>query len=247
MREIISKHGVDPAKMIWVRNAIDSEYFRRSNGSDADIRQRLGIPARATVVGAVGRLNGEKDYPNLLRSAKLLLARRPDTYFVIVGKGELDQQLRQTAIDMGLAERVIFTGHAHDVRKLFELMDVYALSSTREGLPNTVLEAMAMEVPIVSTDVDGVREAVSDGVEAVLVPARDSERLADAIDRVLGSPDLRAQLITQARKKVESSFSFASRTRRMEDMYRRLLAADPPGDAPAQLADVHGRGISPSS
>jgi glycosyltransferase involved in cell wall biosynthesis len=209
--------------MIWVRNAIDCRYFRRSGRSGSDIRERLGIPPGAQVIGAVGRLNGEKDYPNLFRAAKLLLAKRPDLYFVIVGKGELEQQLRTMAAEMGLADRAIFMGHCHDVRSVFELMDVYALSSTREGLPNTILEAMAMEVPIVATDVDGVKEAVTDGVDAVLVPAQDPARLAEGIDVMLGDADLRTRLVRHARRKVESDFSFAHRTRWMEDLYRRLL------------------------
>lgn len=233
MRGIIGRHAVDPAKMIWVRNAIDCRYFRRSDASNAEMRGSLGIPATATVIGAVGRLNGEKDYPNLLGAAKVLLANRPDVYFVIAGKGELEQELRQMAIDMGVANRVIFMGHFHDVRKVFEMMDVYVLSSTREGLPNTVLEAMAMEVPIVSTDVDGVREAVTGGSEAILVPAQDSEELAKGIALMLDDSDLRNRLVRTARQKVESEFSFAQRTRRMEDMYRRLMSESDTGARPS--------------
>jgi glycosyltransferase involved in cell wall biosynthesis len=223
MRGIIARHGVDPRKLIWVRNAIDSRYFRRSPAPDMAFRASLGIPEGARVVGAVGRLNGEKDYPNLLAAARILTAQHKNLYFVIAGKGELEAELKQLARDWGLTERVVFLGHFHDVRKVFELMDVYALSSTREGLPNTVLEAMAMEVPIVSTDVDGVKEAVSDGCEAVLVPARDSARLADAIREVLDNPALRTRLVRNARRKVESEFSFAHRTRTVEDIYRRVV------------------------
>jgi glycosyltransferase involved in cell wall biosynthesis len=234
MRDIIGRHRVDPAKMIWVRNAIDGAYFRRSPAPDGEMRTQLGIPAGATVVGAVGRLNGEKDYPNLLRAAKRLLVTRPDVYFVIAGKGELEPELRQMAAEMGLAERVIFMGHFHDVRKVFELMDVYVLSSTREGLPNTVLEAMAMEVPIVSTDVDGVKEAVVDGQEAILVPAQDSERLAAGIDLMLEDAGLRSTLVRNARRKIESEFSFARRTRGMEQMYYQLMADAGSGAGGAQ-------------
>jgi glycosyltransferase involved in cell wall biosynthesis len=175
------------------------------------------------VIGAVGRLNGEKDYPNFLAAAKLLLAKRPDLYFIVAGKGELDRELRQSAQDLGIADRVIFLGHFHDVRKVFELMNVYVLSSTREGLPNTVLEAMAMEVPIVSTDVDGVKEAATHDREALLVPARDSAALAEGIERVLTDDALASRLVAAARRKVETEFSFARRTRIVEDLYRRVL------------------------
>lgn len=224
MREIISRHRVAPVKMVWIRNAIDSNYFRRSGAPDPEFRARFGIPPAATVIGAVGRLNGEKDYPTLLGAAKLMLHKRPDLRFVIAGKGELERELRQIAQNLGIAHRVTFMGHFHDVRKVFELMDIYALSSTREGLPNTVLEAMSMEVPIVSTDVDGVKEAVAAEREAVLVPAQNPALLAAALERVLDDPDLRQRLTREARRKVETEFSFAHRTRKIEAIYRQLMA-----------------------
>jgi glycosyltransferase involved in cell wall biosynthesis len=225
MRDIISRYGVDPQRMMWIRNAIDSKFFRRSGAPDAAFRAELGIPQGATVVGAVGRLNGEKDYPNLLRAAQILLKQRPDLYFVIAGKGELEPELKALAAELGVEKRVIFMGHFHDVRKVFELMDLYVLSSTREGLPNTVLEAMAMEVPIVSTDVDGVKEAVADQREAYLVPAQDSAKLAEGIARMLDDRVLRERLARDARAKVETDFSFAHRTRTIESLYRKLMSA----------------------
>ncbi len=225
MRDIISRYKVDPKRMMWIRNAIDSKFFHRSGNPDLEFRARLGIPPGARVIGAVGRLNGEKDYPNLLRAAKILLQKQPDTYFVIAGKGELEQELKALSNELGVSHRVIFMGHFHDVRKVFELMDIYVLSSTREGLPNTVLEAMAMEVPIVSTDVDGVKEAVTDQREALLVPAQDSPALAAGLLRVLEDDELRHRLARQARATVESDFSFAHRTRTIENLYRKLMTA----------------------
>jgi glycosyltransferase involved in cell wall biosynthesis len=112
---------------------------------------------------------------------------------------------------------------------VYEMMDVYVLSSTREGLPNTVLEAMAMEVPIVATDVDGVREAVAHDREALLVPARDPNRLAEGIRALLDNPELGKRLSRAAREKVEREFSFSSRMQHVEDIYRKVLGADGKG------------------
>lgn len=225
MREIISKYGVDQRKLIWVRNAIDANHFRRSGQREPQFREQLGIPADATVIGAVGRLNGEKDYPNLLRAARILLDKRPGLHFIIVGKGELEQDLKTLASSLGLNGHVHFLGHTHDVRKVFEHIDLYVLSSTREGLPNTVLEAMAMEVPIVSTDVDGVKEAVTGDRDALLVPAQDSPALAAGIEKMLDDPELRHRLARSAHEKVKSEFSFTARTRKVEEIYRQLVAA----------------------
>ena len=224
MRSIIARHRVDPSKLMWIRNAIDSNYFKHSGNPDPQFRAQLGIPPGVPVIGAVGRLNGEKDYPNLLGAAQIMLRKRPDLHFVIAGKGELEQELKQMAKDLGVDHRVIFMGHFHDVRKVFELMDIYVLSSTREGLPNTVLEAMSMGTPIVSTDVDGVKEAVTPDREAVLVKAQDSAALAAGLERVLDDDDLRNRLSREARRRVEMDFSFAHRTRKIEAIYRELMA-----------------------
>jgi glycosyltransferase involved in cell wall biosynthesis len=171
----------------------------------------------------VGRLNAEKDYPNFFRAAQILLAERQDLYFVIAGKGPLEEELRNQVRSMGLQDRVLFLGHHHDVRQVYEMMDVYVLSSLREGLPNTVLEAMAMEVPIVSTAVDGVAEAVTHEREALLVPPCDPAALAGAVRRILDDPALGRRLSQAARQKVETEFSFSNRMRQVENIYRKVL------------------------
>jgi glycosyltransferase involved in cell wall biosynthesis len=226
MREAVSRFGVDGRKVSWVKNAIDASHFRKASVASFEMRDQFGIPRDAVVVGAVGRLNAEKDYPNFIDAAKILLADRPNLYFTIAGSGPLEENLRDRVSSMGLGDRILFLGHHHDIRRIYEMIDLYVLSSTREGLPNTVLEAMAMEVPIVSTDVDGVREAVEDGREALLVPARQPHRLAEGIRSVLCEPDLARRLARAAREKAEREFSFSSRMRRVEDIYRRILGVD---------------------
>ena len=105
----------------------------------------------------------------------------------------MERELLKQTNELGLSARVRFLGHFHDVRKVYELMDVYVLSSTREGLPNTVLEAMAMEVPIVATDVDGVKEAVTDRMETPLVPPCDPQALSAGILAILEDNQTRCE------------------------------------------------------
>lgn len=224
MRSTVSKYGVKKDRLAWVKNAIDCTYFRQGYLSRHQARAALNLPQDATIVGAVGRLNAEKDYPNFLEAAKNVLSERDDLYFTIAGKGTLEDELRGLAASLGIAERVRFLGHFHDIRQVYEALDVYVLSSTREGLPNTVLEAMAMGVPIVATDVDGVGEAVTHEREALLVPPRSSSQLAVAIQRLLADPPFARRLREEARAKVEREFSFAARTRHVESIYRGLLS-----------------------
>jgi glycosyltransferase involved in cell wall biosynthesis len=226
MRKTIARYGVRRSKLTYVKNAIDANHFRADRGRATELRGRLGLPADATVIGAVGRLNAEKDYPNFFEAARILLAERPDLYFVIAGKGPQEEALRAQLGSMGLTERVRLLGHFHDTREVYDALDVYVLSSTREGLPNTVLEAMAMEVPIVATDVDGVSEAVTHGREALLVPAADSQRLAGSIRSLLVDPAQADRLCRAARERVTSEFSFAARMRRVEGIYRTVMAGN---------------------
>jgi glycosyltransferase involved in cell wall biosynthesis len=223
MRSTVAGYGVGRDKLTYVKNAIDSRFFRPEKGRVAELRARFGLPANATVIGAVGRLNAEKDYPNFFEAAQILLRERDDLYFTIAGKGPLEDALRRQLQSMGLTDRVRFLGHFHDVREVYDLLDVYVLSSTREGLPNTVLEAMAMEVPIVATDVDGVCEAVTHDREALLVPPRAPDRLALGIHSVLQDPALGDRLRRAARLRVENEFSFTARMRRVEGIYQTVM------------------------
>jgi glycosyltransferase involved in cell wall biosynthesis/SAM-dependent methyltransferase len=226
MRNTIAGYGVDRRKLTYVKNAIDARFFRREPSRSAELRERLRLPAYAKVIGAVGRLNAEKDYPNFFEAAQRLLRQRDDLFFTIAGQGPLEDTLRRQVQDMKLTERVLFLGHFHDIRPVYDLMDVYVLSSSREGLPNTVLEAMAMEVPIVATDVDGVSEAVTQDHEALLVPARSPQLLAERIGAVLVDPALVDRLREAARTRVVNEFSFAARMRRVEGIYRAVMGVD---------------------
>ena len=98
MRRIISKYKVEDRKLIWVRNAIDSDYFRRNPNNNIEFKTSQGIPDDATIIGAVGRLNGEKDYPNLLQAAKILLKERDHLYFIIAGEGPLEETFASSQI-----------------------------------------------------------------------------------------------------------------------------------------------------
>src|SRR5262249_30658086 len=121
----------------------------------------------------------------------------------------------------------------------------YVLSSTREGLPNTVLEAMAMEVPIVATDVDGVCEAVTKDREALLVPPRDPTSLAAGIRSLLDQTSRRDALRRAARERVEREFSFAARMRRVEGIYQQVMGGGrSPAPRPAERR-ILARSVTP--
>jgi glycosyltransferase involved in cell wall biosynthesis len=214
--------GVPERKLLLLDNGIDAtDYARRRTVTEA--KAALGFPPESHLIGAVGRLSGEKAFDVLIHAVRDLLTRGRDVRLVIVGEGGERPALERLAAELGIADRVTLAGWQADVRGYFEAMDVFALSSLREGLPNVLLEAMALEVPVVATRVNGVPRLVQDGVNGLLVDAGDPAPLAAALDRLLGDAALQARFRAAGRATVEGKFSFAERMRKLAKMYDELL------------------------
>jgi glycosyltransferase involved in cell wall biosynthesis len=174
---------------------------------------RPALPTDAPLVGNVARLAEQKGQRYLLEAAVEI----PDAGFAIVGDGELRADLQSRAQELGLGDRVLFTGARADVPDLLASFDVFAFPSLFEGLCVAVIEAQAAGVPVVATPVGGIRETVVDGETGLLVPPRDPGALAQAIRRLLDDRDLAARLAAEARRRVRERFS-------VERMVERTLA-----------------------
>jgi glycosyltransferase involved in cell wall biosynthesis len=145
----------------------------------------LGVPRGAPVVGNVAALADHKDHATLVEAMALARARLPEARLVICGEGPLRADLEARVRDRGLADRVVFAGFRRDLDRLMPTFSLFCLSSHLEGLGTSLLDAMAFGVPIVATAAGGIPEAVEDGVNGRLVPARDPAALADALVHVL--------------------------------------------------------------
>ncbi|MCI0701051.1 MAG: glycosyltransferase [Planctomycetia bacterium] len=214
--------GVPAKSCVLLENGIDlAEYTRRQSTPQA--KESLGLPTNGFVIGAVGRLSGEKGFDVLLRSVHTLVTRGLDVRLVIVGEGSERANLERLARELYLNDRVWLPGWQEDVRVYFEAMDVFALSSLREGLPNVLLEAMALEVPVVSTRVNGVPRLIQDGHNGLLVNADDVDGLTRALVSVLTNENLRELFRVAGRRTVETRYSFATRIQRLKRLYDDLL------------------------
>jgi glycosyltransferase involved in cell wall biosynthesis len=184
-------------------------------------------------VAQVGRLSAQKDYPTFLRAAASIAAELPDVDFVIVGEGEDRAALEALAVRLGLQRRVRFLGLRHDVPALLAAVDVLTLTSTFEGFPNALLEAMAMGAAVVATDVGGCREVVVAQESGLLVPANAPAAVAAGALRLLRDPALARRFALAARRRVEAEFAVETMARRTMAAYLELLRAT---RAPAAVA-----------
>ena len=217
--------GVSARNLVLLENAIDAtEYARRQ--ATADAKAGLGFSRESLLVGAVGRLSPEKGFDVLIHAVHALVNRGLDVRLVIVGEGDERASLERLAAELGLAERVSLPGWQSDVRGYFEAMDVFALSSHREGLPNVLLEAMALEVPVVATRVNGVPRLVQDGRNGFLVEAGDRDGLTTALYGLLSNEALRELFRRAGRRTVEGRYGFQTRMEKLKRVYDELLLGE---------------------
>ena len=205
--------------LIW--NAIDTDSYCR-NAEITQAKSTLGFAPDRLLVGAVGRLQPEKGFDVLIEAARQLYASGLDFDLAIAGDGPLRSDLEQQAAAADPQGRIRFLGWQTNAQPFFEALDLFVLSSRREGLPNVVLEAMALEVPVVATRVAGVPAVVEDGTSGLLVPPDSDSNLASALERPLRDAALRQRLGRNGRQSIEARFSFRARMEKIRDIYDRL-------------------------
>jgi glycosyltransferase involved in cell wall biosynthesis len=220
---LVQKRFVPPqrVRLIWNGAPLD-EFAPVSREKAASVRRELGLPEDAVVVGSVGRLNAQKGHAHLLEAAARLRHVEP-LRILIAGDGDLLDALRAQARASGIADRVVFAGHRTDVPDVLGALDVFCLSSLYEGTPLALFEAMAAGKAIVSTAVDGCREVLAHGETALLVPPADPASLADALERVATSAELRGALGGRARRE-SRKYDVRACVDAMQDLYDEVLA-----------------------
>jgi glycosyltransferase involved in cell wall biosynthesis len=214
----VSHIGLPAEKLVVILNGV--ELPKEPIPSPQEARAGLGLPLDGSVLGAVSRLEPAKGIPFLIRA----LAQVDNATLVIVGDGAERAALEALANDLGVARRIHWAGHRRDGDRLLPAFDLFVQPSLHEGLPNTVLEAMAAGLPVVATGVGGTPEVVVDGITGLLVPPRDPDALAQAITRLLHDPDLRLQMGQAGRERVASHFTVARMVEQTEQLYEQLLA-----------------------
>ncbi|TAL17885.1 glycosyltransferase family 1 protein [bacterium] len=221
IKEILVNFGVSPEKIRLVHSGVDPDKTRP--GSGESFRRELGLAPGELLAGNISHLADHKGLKYLIDAVPLVLANHPNTRFVIVGSGELEEELKMQAKSLGLGGKLVFTGFRKDVDAIMDGLDIFVMSSHMEGLGTIVMDALASKTPVVVTGAGGIPEIVEDEKQGFVVPAKDPKALAGGIIRLLESPELRAAFGEAGRKRVIEKFSARAMMEGNLRVYEELL------------------------
>ena len=237
---ILTTSGIPAEKIVVVRNGlITSEdeadgcnlnghrhpaVAERRRAPREEICQELGLGSDAKLVGMVGRMEPVKGHRYFVEAAAQVAREHPNAHFLLVGDGQLQEEIRQQAASLGIADRLHLLGYRKDAARIVTGFDLSVLASLHEGLPNTVLEAMAAGVPVVATAVGGTKELITEGETGYLAPPADADTLAHCISWALAHEEERTRFAASARVSVRSNYGMSRMVSEMERLYDQLVA-----------------------
>ena len=209
---LITRHGFHESKIRVIRNGV---------GMPQEVVRRSGV--RDFVIGSAGRFVPVKDYDLMVRMAAEIVRHIPGVRFVLAGDGPGKMQLQATIEKLGLAERFELLGAIDDMENFYKGLDIYVNTSVHEGIPMTILEAMAHGVPVVACNVGGIGEIIEDGRNGFLVSSRDPRHLAEKCVSLRHDVTLWEKISVAARQRIETSFSDISMAQQYYTLYKKLL------------------------
>ena len=223
----VHEKGIDPHKAEVIPNAINLDRFHREafKMDPAGCLDDLDLPPTAKIVIGVGRLVPEKRFEVFLKAARLIHEAYPEARFLILGDGSERGSLERLAESLGIGSATRFAGMRSDVLALLSCSHVFVLTSDYEGLPLTLLEAMALQVPAVATDVDGTSEVLSDGAGGIVVPRNSPEAVADAVVSLLRDERRAQDIGLQGRRLVEEKYNIQVVQEQTYAVYQSILGS----------------------
>jgi glycosyltransferase involved in cell wall biosynthesis len=224
VRQTLVESGMPPHRVETIHHGTDVQAFRQTTMTRDESRSAWGLPPNALAVGIVGRVAGEKGHAYLFEALRLLGGAIP-IHCVVVGDGPDEDKLKVMAQEMGIADRVIFTGFRSDVNNAILGLDVVVLPSTwEEPCSAVVQQGMALGKPVVGTRAGGTPEMIADGETGLLVPVRDAPALAAALSTLAGDGILRSRMGEAGQARVERLFTLQGMTDKIEELYAVQLA-----------------------
>jgi glycosyltransferase involved in cell wall biosynthesis len=227
------KRGMPSNMIVTIHNALDLESLNSSVNLNkkVGIRDEYNIPENAFILVLVALLRPRKGVEVIIKAANLVLEHFPDVYLLIVGNDDISEdpdygtKLRALTSELCIEQKVIFTGFRDDVPAILKQSNIMVLPSLfGEGLPMVILEAMALGIPVVASNIEGIPEIIEDGVNGFLVNPGDVEELSNKVIQVLKDPILLKSVVTAAQQKIINEMDGYSQARNIEKVYREVLA-----------------------
>jgi L-malate glycosyltransferase len=226
VEQSIRKHKKNlKASLITILNGVNTDRFAPGQFQREEVREKFNIPADAPVIGTIAVFRFQKRLDLWIEIAKKILEHRPEAHFIIVGDGPLKEQLLEKQKQLNFESRLHFAGTQTEVRPYLSTFDLYMMTSIFEGLPIALLEAMALECAVVSTNAGGIKEVIRPGIDGLLCEVEEPERLVEFAIELITDAKKRNALALQARKRVKEEFSMERMVKELEDVYKQEVKA----------------------
>lgn len=221
-KTLIYKHKINPEKVVTICNGIEVDEYKpnakevrssreghvaQRGRQESGVRREFALARDVPVIGAIGRLVWQKGFEYLIEAVPEVLKEYPDARFLIVGEGPLKDKLKVKSGELRVEDNVIFTGFRSDIKEILSAIDILVAPSLLEGFPMITLEAMAMAKPIIATNIDGITEQITDGIEGILIEPKSASAISEAVKHLVDNPDYARLLGRKAREKVVRDFS----------------------------------------
>ena len=217
-------HPKIPVKILL--NGANTDAFRRDIAAGIAVKQELGIPENALVIGNVAVFRFQKRLIEWLQVFKEIEGRNPNVYGILVGAGPLEDDIKTELRKLKLEKKVFFPGLKKDVKPYFSAMDIFMMSSSFEGLPIALLEAMSMECAIVSTDAGGIKEVIRDKQDGLTCKVEEWKKLSDLCQILIEDPEKLGNYKKAARERAVNSFSLKRMVDSLEEIYLSVKRSD---------------------
>jgi glycosyltransferase involved in cell wall biosynthesis len=228
-KNVIETTPIPASRVVLLFNGLDTDRFSLHGARRAEIRQEFGISDDTTLIGFVGRFSPGKGHEEFLEAAKQLSQKYCMVHFLVVGEASFSEEqyawsVRELSSRLGLDQIVTFAGYRSDIPDVMAAFDIFAFPSHAESFGLGLIEAMAMERPVVAARKDGTLDIVVDGETGYFVPPKDASALASALSPLIDQPELRKRMGKAGRRRVEELFSRRSQVHQLEKIYAELCS-----------------------
>jgi glycosyltransferase involved in cell wall biosynthesis len=221
IREAALLSGVKEDRVSVLHNALIIEDYC-PNRKNREFRKEISVSDKCLLIGNIGRLSPEKGQADFIKAASLVLKERKDVKFVLIGKGDDEVGLKELTQELEITHEVIFAGYRDDMQNIYNSLDLVVQSSYTEGMPNVILESLAMEVPVIASDVGGTAEVVDNNETGLLMPPGKPEEIAEKILLFIHDRNMFGEMAKKGRRHVEANFNFDARTKKLSFIYDRV-------------------------